>query len=60
MRATGLTHVDGAISMARDGQDTARCDFFLCIGNQPGLDFGGRETPRSGPGSKRSTRRSRF
>jgi peptidyl-prolyl cis-trans isomerase A (cyclophilin A) len=38
---TGLRHVDGAISMARDGPDTATSDFFLCIGAQPELDFGG-------------------
>jgi len=40
--ATGLTHVDGAISMARNGPDTATSDFFICIGAQPELDFGGR------------------
>lgn len=39
---TGLRHVDGAISMARDGPDTATSDFFICIGDQPELDFGGR------------------
>lgn len=44
-RVTGLTHVDGAISMAREGPDTARSDFFLCIGSQPELDFGGRRNP---------------
>lgn len=38
---TGLTHVDGAISMARGGPDTATSDFFLCVGAQPSLDFGG-------------------
>jgi len=41
-RATGLTHADGVISMARGGPDSARSDFFLCIGDQPDLDFGGR------------------
>ena len=41
-RATGLPHADGAVSMARDGPDSARSDFFLCIGDQPELDFGGR------------------
>jgi len=40
--ATGLKHVDGAISMARNGPDTATTDFFICIGDQPELDFGGR------------------
>ena len=38
---TGLTHVDGAVSMARGGVDTAAADFFICIGAQPLLDFGG-------------------
>lgn len=38
---TGLTHVDGAVSMARAGVDTAAADFFICIGAQPLLDFGG-------------------
>jgi peptidyl-prolyl cis-trans isomerase A (cyclophilin A) len=42
---TGLRHVDGAISMARDGPDTARDEFFLCVGDQPELDFGGRRNP---------------
>lgn len=38
---TGLTHVDGAVSMARAGVDTGSADFFICIGAQPLLDFGG-------------------
>lgn len=41
-RDTGLKHIDGAISMARDGPDTATSDFFICIGAQPELDFGGK------------------
>lgn len=40
--ATGLSHRDGTISMARDGPDTATSDFFICIGDQPELDFGGK------------------
>ena len=40
-RDTGLTHVDGALSMARGGPDTARASFFICVGDQPSLDFGG-------------------
>lgn len=39
---TGLRHLDGVISMARDGPDTASSEFFICIGDQPELDFGGR------------------
>jgi peptidyl-prolyl cis-trans isomerase A (cyclophilin A) len=42
---TGLSHQDGTISMARDGPDTATSDFFICIGNQPALDFGGKRNP---------------
>jgi peptidyl-prolyl cis-trans isomerase A (cyclophilin A) len=38
---TGLTHREGTISMARVGPDTATSDFFICIGEQPALDFGG-------------------
>lgn len=44
-RDTGLKHKDGTISMARDGPDTATSDFFLCIGDQPELDFGGKRNP---------------
>jgi len=42
---TGLKHLDGTISMARLGADTATSDFFICIGDQPELDFGGRRNP---------------
>ncbi len=38
---TGVTHVDGALSMARAGPNTATSDFFVCIGDQPSLDAGG-------------------
>jgi peptidyl-prolyl cis-trans isomerase A (cyclophilin A) len=42
-RDTGLTHIDGAVSMARvAGQpDSAGSDVFITIGPQPSLDFGG-------------------
>lgn len=42
---TGLKHVDGAISMARDQPDSATSEFFICIGDQPELDFGGKRNP---------------
>ena len=42
---TGLTHKYGVISMARDGADTATSDFFVCINDQPELDFGGKRNP---------------
>jgi peptidyl-prolyl cis-trans isomerase A (cyclophilin A) len=42
---THLHHRDGTVSMARDGPDTATSDFFICIGDQPELDYGGRRNP---------------
>jgi peptidyl-prolyl cis-trans isomerase A (cyclophilin A) len=44
-RDTGLKHVDGTVSMARLEPDTATDHFFICIGDQPELDFGGRRNP---------------
>jgi peptidyl-prolyl cis-trans isomerase A (cyclophilin A) len=44
-RDTGLRHRDGTVSMARDGPDSATSDFFVCIGDQPELDFGGKRNP---------------
>lgn len=44
-RDTGLRHLDGTVSMARDGPDSAQDHFFLCVGDQPELDFGGRRNP---------------
>ena len=44
-RETGLRHVDGAVSMGRTGPDTATHSFFICIGDQPSLDFGGMRNP---------------
>lgn len=42
---TGLRHRDGTISMARLTPDSAVSDFFICINDQPELDFGGRRNP---------------
>jgi len=44
-KMTGLSHKDGTISMARAGPGTAACSFFICIGRQPELDYGGRRNP---------------
>jgi peptidyl-prolyl cis-trans isomerase A (cyclophilin A) len=39
---TGLKHVVGTVSMARSpSADSARSDFFICLDDQPSLDFGG-------------------
>lgn len=43
---TGLTHKDGTISLARwGGAGSAQGSFFICVGEQPALDFGGRRNP---------------
>lgn len=43
---TGLHHLDGTISTARDEPGTGSAGaFFICIGDQPELDFGGRRNP---------------
>jgi peptidyl-prolyl cis-trans isomerase A (cyclophilin A) len=40
---TGLRHVVGTVSMARaPDADSARSDFFICLDEQPSLDFGGK------------------
>ena len=38
---TKLKHEDGTISMSRGEVNSATSDFFICIGSQQGLDFGG-------------------
>ncbi len=35
---TGLTHDDGALSMARDVPGTANGDFFIVLGKMPSMD----------------------
>ena len=42
---TGLLHVDGAVSMARADIGTASTELFICIGDQPALDFGATRNP---------------
>ena len=42
---TGIHHKDGTISMARDKPGSAASEFFICINDQPELDFGGRRNP---------------
>ncbi len=42
---TGLKHKNGTISMARSTPDSAQESFFICIGEQPELDFGGKRNP---------------
>lgn len=35
---TGLSHIDGAISMARGAPGSARSDFFITVGSIPSMD----------------------
>lgn len=42
---TGIKHLDGTISMARADTGTVTSEFFICIGNQPELDYGGKRNP---------------
>jgi cyclophilin family peptidyl-prolyl cis-trans isomerase len=44
-RDTGIQHLDGTLSMARDGPNTGQDSFAICIGDQPELDFGGKRHP---------------
>jgi peptidyl-prolyl cis-trans isomerase A (cyclophilin A) len=39
---TGLRHKNGTISMARSTPNSATSSFFICINDQPSLDFGGK------------------
>ncbi len=42
---TGINHVDGTLSMARSDPGTASSEFFICINDQPDLDYGGMRNP---------------
>ena len=42
---TGILHKNGTLSMARLGPGTASAAFFICINDQPELDFGGKRNP---------------
>ena len=42
---SGLLHRNGTVSMARSTPGTAASEYFICIGDQPELDFGGGRNP---------------
>ncbi len=44
-KETGIEHLDGTISMARSKPHTATTSFFICINDQPSLNFGGARNP---------------
>lgn len=39
---TNLLHKNGVMSMARSSANTATSSFFICVNDQPELDFGGK------------------
>jgi len=42
---THILHTDGTISFARAAPGTANTEFFICIGDQHGFDYGGPNNP---------------
>ena len=42
---TGIKHLDGVISMARNEPGSATSEFFICVGDQPELDYRGKRNP---------------
>ena len=42
---TGILHKDGVISMARWHPGSATSEFFICVGEQPELDYDGKRNP---------------
>lgn len=42
---SGIRHLGGTISMARWTPGTATSEFFVCVGDQPELDFRGKRNP---------------
>ena len=42
---TSLHHEDGTLSLARQEPGTASTEFFICIGEQRGFDYGGSNNP---------------
>lgn len=44
-QTTGILHKDGVLSYARAEPGTAGSEIFICIGDQPELDFGGKRNP---------------
>lgn len=44
-KVTGIKHLQGVVSMARSEPGSAKTEFFICISDQPELDFDGRRNP---------------
>ena len=44
-KQTNILHTDGTISLARQAPGTANTEFFICVGDQPGFNYGGANNP---------------
>jgi peptidyl-prolyl cis-trans isomerase A (cyclophilin A) len=42
---THILHTDGTVSLARSEPGSGTTEFFICVGDQPGFDFGGENNP---------------
>jgi peptidyl-prolyl cis-trans isomerase A (cyclophilin A) len=42
---SGILHTRGTISMARNEPGSATSEFFICIDDEPGFDYGGQNNP---------------
>jgi peptidyl-prolyl cis-trans isomerase A (cyclophilin A) len=42
---THILHKDGVVSLARQAVGSATTEFFICVGDQSGFDFGGKNNP---------------
>ncbi len=42
---TKILHTDGTLSLARTKPGTATTEFFICLGDQHGFDYGGSNNP---------------
>jgi peptidyl-prolyl cis-trans isomerase A (cyclophilin A) len=42
---TKLSHTNGTLSLARQAPGTASTEFFICVGDQTGYDYGGKNNP---------------
>lgn len=42
---TGITHTQGTLSFARQAPGTANSEFFICVDDEHGLDYGGKNNP---------------
>lgn len=44
-KQTGLLHKNGTLSMARGTPNSAQSEFFICVNDQPALDYAGARNP---------------